>query len=167
MAVYADKFAQRGAKLLGLSCDDIQSHVEWIKDIEAYNSGHKVTYPIIADPNREIIKQLNMVDPDEKDSSGNQLPSRALHIVGPDKKIKLSFLYPASTGRNMDEVVRVLDSLQKAAKHKVATPVNWRQGEQVVISPNVSGDQAKEMFPQGYKTVDMPSKKEYLRFTNV
>ncbi|KAH7573327.1 hypothetical protein JRO89_XS03G0118300 [Xanthoceras sorbifolium] len=167
MAAYASKFAERGVKLLGLSCDDVKSHNEWIKDIEAYTPGSKVTYPIIADPNREIIKQLNMVDPDEKDSSGNQLPSRALHIVGPDKKVKLSFLYPASTGRNMDEVVRALDSLLKASKHKVATPANWKQGDPVVISPSVSNDQAKEMFPNGYQTVDLPSKKDYLRFTNV
>ncbi|KAL0414870.1 UNVERIFIED_CONTAM: 1-Cys peroxiredoxin A [Sesamum radiatum] len=82
MAAYADKFAERGVKLLGLSADDVQSHNEWIKDIEAYNKGHKVKYPIAADPNRDIIKQLNMVDPDEKDSSGQQTPSRALHIVG-------------------------------------------------------------------------------------
>lgn len=167
MAAYADKFAERGVKLLGLSADDIQSHKEWIKDIEAYNKGHKVTYPIAADPDRQIIKQLNMVDPDEKDSSGNHVPSRALHIVGPDKRIKLSFLYPASTGRNMDEVVRVLDSLQRACKHKIATPANWKPGEQVVISPSVSSDEAKKMFPQGYKSADLPSKKDYLRFTNV
>ncbi|KAK2969640.1 hypothetical protein RJ640_025817 [Escallonia rubra] len=167
MAAYADEFAKRGVKLLGLSCDDITSHAEWIKDIEAYNNGHKVTYPIAADPNREIIKQLNMVEPDEKDPSGNQVPSRALHIVGSDNKIKLSFLYPAGTGRNMDEVVRVLDSLQKTSKHKVATPANWKPGDPVVISPSVSNEEAKKLFPQGYKTVDLPSKKDYLRFTNV
>ncbi|KNA20981.1 hypothetical protein SOVF_047190, partial [Spinacia oleracea] len=165
MAAYADNFTQKGAKLLGLSCDDISSHNEWIKDVEAYSGGHKVTYPIIADPKREIIKQLNMVDPDEKSSNGQPLPSRALHIVGPDKM--LSFLYPATTGRNMDEVVRVLESLQKAAKHKVATPVNWKPGQKVVISPSVNNDQAKEMFPQGYEIADLPSKKDYLRFTNV
>ncbi|GAV71638.1 AhpC-TSA domain-containing protein/1-cysPrx_C domain-containing protein [Cephalotus follicularis] len=166
LAAMAEEFARRGVKLLGLSCDDLLSHVEWIKDIEAYSQS-KVTYPIIADPNREIIKQLNMVDPDEKDSSGAPIPSRALHIVGPDKKIKLSFLYPASTGRNMDEVMRVLESLQKASKHKVATPVDWKPGDPVVISPNVSNEEAKKMFPHGFKTVDLPSKKEYLRFTNV
>ncbi|KAF9592197.1 hypothetical protein IFM89_012773 [Coptis chinensis] len=167
MAAYSEEFHKRGAKLLGLSCDDVHSHIEWIKDIEAYTPGSKVTYPIIADPNREIIKQLNMVDPDENDSNGKPLPSRALHIVGPDKRVKLSFLYPASTGRNIDEVVRVLDSLQKAAKYKVATPVNWKPGDPVVISPNVSNDEARDMFPQGYTTADLPSKKHYLRFTNV
>ncbi|KAK6794122.1 hypothetical protein RDI58_007575 [Solanum bulbocastanum] len=167
MAAYASKFAAKGVKLLGLSCDDVQSHNEWIKDIEAYNKGQKVTYPIIADPKRELIKQLNMVDPDETDSSGHKLPSRALHIVGPDKKIKLSFLYPASTGRNMDEVLRVVESLQKAAKYKVATPANWKPGEPLVIAPGVSNEEAKEMFPQGFDTANLPSGKSYLRFTNV
>ncbi|KAK2647095.1 hypothetical protein Ddye_022290 [Dipteronia dyeriana] len=138
-----------------------------LREESSFWPGCKVTYPIIADPNREIIRQLNMVDPDEKDSSGKQVPSRALHIVGPDKKVKLSFLYPASTGRNIDEVVRAVDSLQMASKHKVATPANWKQGDPVVISPSVSKDQAKEMFPKGYQTVDLPSKKDYLRFTNV
>lgn len=127
----------------------------------------KVTYPILADPKREIIKQLNMVDPDEKDSSGSAVPSRALHIIGPDKRVKLSFLYPASTGRNMEEVLRVVESLQKAGKYKVATPVNWKPGEKCVIAPTVSNEEAKKMFPQGYETVQLPSKKEYLRFTSV
>ncbi|RWR94400.1 1-Cys peroxiredoxin [Cinnamomum micranthum f. kanehirae] len=168
MAQYLEEFEKRGVKLLGLSCDDLQSHTEWIKDIEAFTgSGCKVRYPIVADPNREIIKQLNMVDPDEKDSNGNSLPSRALHIVGPDKKVKLSFLYPASTGRNMDEVLRAVESLLKAAKHKVATPCNWKPGDPVVISPGVSNEKAKEMFPHGFETVNLPSKKDYLRFTNV
>ncbi|KAI4344724.1 hypothetical protein L6164_011918 [Bauhinia variegata] len=167
MAQYSEEFRQRGVKLLGLSCDDVQSHKEWIKDIEAYTPGCKVDYPIIADPDREIIKQLNMVDPDEKDSNGSQVPSRALHIVGPDNKIKLSFLYPASTGRNMDEVVRVLESLQKASKFKIATPANWKPGEPVVVSPGVTTEQAKDMFPEGVQTVNLPSGKDYLRFTTV
>ncbi|KAH7513573.1 hypothetical protein FEM48_Zijuj12G0214600 [Ziziphus jujuba var. spinosa] len=167
MAAYAEEFSKRGVKLVGLSCDDVRTHNEWIKDIEAYTPGCKVSYPIIADSNREIMEQLNMVDPDEKDSSGNHLPSRALHIVGPDKKVKLSFLYPSTTGRNMDEVVRALESVQKASKHKVATPANWKPGEAVVISPTVSNEEAKQMFPNGYNTVHLPSNKDYLRFTNV
>ncbi|XP_051125286.1 1-Cys peroxiredoxin PER1 [Andrographis paniculata] len=168
MAAYAPKFAEMGVKLLGLSCDDVQSHRDWIKDIEAY-AACKVTYPIAADPDRKVIKQLNMVDPDEKDpSSGQPLPSRALHIIGPDKKIKLSFLYPASTGRNMDEVVRAVESLQLAAKakHKIATPANWKSGEPVVISSSVSAQEAQQMFSQGYHTTPLPSTKNYLRFTN-
>ncbi|KAJ0978688.1 hypothetical protein J5N97_014162 [Dioscorea zingiberensis] len=167
IAEYADEFNRRGIKLLGLSCDDLRSHKEWIKDIEAFTPACRVTYPIIADPNREVIKQLNMVDPDEKDTNGNSVPSRALHIVGPDKRVKLSFLYPASTGRNMEEVLRVVESLQAAAKHKVATPVNWKPGDKVVISPSVSNEEAKKLFPQGYQTADLPSKKDYLRFTDV
>lgn len=166
MANYAKEFEKRGVKLLGISCDDVQSHKEWTKDIEAYKPGSKVTYPIMADPDRSAIKQLNMVDPDEKDAEG-QLPSRTLHIVGPDKKVKLSFLYPSCTGRNMDEVVRAVDSLLTAAKHKVATPANWKPGECVVIAPSVSDDEAKKMFPQGFETADLPSKKGYLRFTKV
>ncbi|CAN0855142.1 1-Cys peroxiredoxin [Linum grandiflorum] len=167
MAAYAPEFEKKGVKLLGLSCDDVLSHVEWIKDVEAFTPGSKVTYPIISDPKREVIKQLNMVDPDEKDPSGNNVPSRALHIVGPDKKIKLSFLYPASTGRNMEEVMRVVESLQRASKHKIATPADWKPGDAVVISPSVSNEEADKMFPQGYKTADLPSNKGYLRFTHV
>lgn len=131
--------------------------------------GHKVTFPIGADPKREIIKELNMVDPDEKDSAGNNTPSRALHVVGPDKKIKLSFLYPASTGRNMDEVVRAVDSLLAAeeAKKKIATPANWKKGEKVVIAPSVDNEEAKKIFPQGFESTDLPSGKDYLRFTKV
>ncbi|KAK7399825.1 hypothetical protein VNO78_11018 [Psophocarpus tetragonolobus] len=166
MAQYSKEFYQRGVKLLGLSCDDIQSHNDWTKDIEAYTPGAKVNFPIIADSKRQIIKQLNMVDPDEKDSTGN-LPSRALHIIGPDLKIKLSLLYPATTGRNMDEVLRVIESLQKVSKFKVATPVNWKPGEPVVIAPEVTDEQAKQMFPQGYETVNLPSKKHYMRLTKV
>ncbi|XP_073012460.1 1-Cys peroxiredoxin-like [Typha latifolia] len=167
MAAYSGEFEKRGVKLLGFSCDDVASHVEWIKDIEAYTPGCNVKYPIVADPTREVIKQLNMVDPDQKDDSGVELPSRALHVVGPDKRIKLSILYPATTGRNMDEVLRVVDSLQKTAKYKVATPVNWKLGDKVVISPSVPNHEADKMFPQGYETVDLPSKKEYLRFTQM
>ncbi|OAY73549.1 1-Cys peroxiredoxin PER1 [Ananas comosus] len=152
MAAYAAEFEKRGVKLLGLSCDTPGCHV---------------TYPIAADPKGEVIKELNMVDPDEKDSKGKALPSRALHIVGPDKRVKASFLYPASTGRNMDEVLRVVDSVQKAAKHKVATPANWKPGEPVVIGPSVTDEEAKKMFPNGWETADLPSKKGYLRFTNV
>ncbi|ONK67639.1 uncharacterized protein A4U43_C05F2170 [Asparagus officinalis] len=163
MAKYAPEFEKRGVKLLGLSCDDVESHKAWIKDIEAYTTGCNVSYPIAADPKREVIKQLNMVDPDEHDDKG-QLPSRALHIVGPDKKVKVSFLYPATTGRNMDEVLRVVDALQKAAERKVATPVNWKPGDKVVIPPGVSNEEADKMFPQGYDTVDLPSEKQYLRF---
>nr|CAD1828657.1 unnamed protein product [Ananas comosus var. bracteatus] len=185
MAAYAAEFEKRGVKLLGLSCDTVESHKEWIKDIEAYTIVDCTIYlttthlTLLTNPGLpcnisdsggsegEVIKELNMVDPDEKDSKGKALPSRALHIVGPDKRVKASFLYPASTGRNMDEVLRVVDSVQKAAKHKVATPANWKPGEPVVIGPSVTDEEAKKMFPNGWETADLPSKKGYLRFTNV
>ncbi|KAL6008754.1 1-Cys peroxiredoxin [Asimina triloba] len=157
MAEYAAEFEKRGVKLLGISCDDVESHRQWTKDIEAYSSGHKVNYPIAADPKREVIRQLNMVDPDEKDPNGTPLPSRALHIVGPDKRVKLSFLYPSCAGRNMDEVLRAVDSLQASAKC----------GDACKLEARVSNEQAEQMFPQGFKTVELPSKKQYLRFTNV
>ncbi|XP_022722642.1 1-Cys peroxiredoxin-like [Durio zibethinus] len=167
MAAFPPEFEKRGAKLLALSCDDVQLHNERIKDVETYQPGCKVTYPIVADPNREIIKQLNMVDSDDKDFSGNQLPSRALHIVGSGNKIKMSFLYPSTTGRNMDEVLRALDSLLKASKYKVATPATWKPDDPVVISPSVTNEEAKEMFPQGFETKKLPSGLEYPHFTRV
>ncbi|EPS60758.1 hypothetical protein M569_14043, partial [Genlisea aurea] len=167
MAAYSDRFAARGVKLLGISADDLDSHREWIRDVEAYGNGHKVNYPIAADPERRVIEQLNMVDPDERDSAGRNLPSRALHIVAPDKRIKLSFLYPACTGRNMDEVLRAVESLQNACKYRIATPVNWKPGEPVVIAPTVTNQEAKELFPQGYRVAELPSGKDYLRFTDV
>ncbi|KAL9259925.1 1-Cys peroxiredoxin PER1-like protein [Drosera capensis] len=119
---------------------------------------------MMADPKRENIKELNMVDPDEEDSNGRPMPARALHIIDPDKVVKLSFLYPATTGRKMDEVIRVLDSPQRAAKHKVATPADWKPGDKVVIS---SDEEAKKMLPQGFETAKLPSGKGYLRFTHV
>lgn len=125
------------------------------------------SYPIVADPTREVIRQLNMVDPEAKDADGAELPSRALHVVAGDKRIKLSILYPATTGRDLDEVLRVVDSLQATAKYRVATPVNWRPGQPVVISPSVTTEEAQKMFPRGYTTVDLPSKKEYLRLTKL
>ncbi|XP_021889527.1 1-Cys peroxiredoxin [Carica papaya] len=167
IAAYGPELESKGVKLLGLSCDPVQSHSEWFKDVEAYTPGCRVTYPVIADPKREILAQLNMVEPDLKDPSGSLVPSRALHIVGPDKKIKLSFLYPVSVGRNMDEVVRAVDALQIASKHKVATPVNWKRGDPVLIPPSVSNEEAQQRYPQGYRTVDLPSKQPYMRFTNL
>ncbi|CAN6206234.1 unnamed protein product [Urochloa humidicola] len=169
MAGYAQEFEKRGVKLLGISCDDVASHKEWIKDVEAYKPGTKLTYPILADPDGSAIMQLNMVDPDEKDAQGASLPSRGLHVVGPDRKVKLSILYPASTGRNMDEVLRAVDALLTTAKHKgkVATPANWKPGDRAVIGPSVSDEEAKKLFPDGFETADLPSKKSYLRFTKV
>ncbi|EFJ31859.1 hypothetical protein SELMODRAFT_164163 [Selaginella moellendorffii] len=167
VAKYQPEIEKRGAKLLGLSCDTVEEHKAWTKDVEAYTTGACVKYPIMADPTREISRKLNMLDPDEKDSSGQPVASRALHIVGPDCRIRVSFMYPASVGRNFDEVIRVLDALQLSSKHKIACPVNWKPGDHVVISPSVSDEEAKKMFPQGYKTVDLPSGKKYMRLVKV
>ncbi|KAH9312363.1 hypothetical protein KI387_027398 [Taxus chinensis] len=167
IARYVDDFEKRGVKLLGLSSDDVESHAAWIPDIEAFSQGSKVRYPILADPNREIMVQLNILDPDEKDEIGKPLASRALHIVGPDKKLKLSFLYPSKVGRNFDEVLRVVDALQLATNHGVCTPANWKAGERVIIPPSVSDEEAKKKFPHGFETIDLPSSKKYIRLTTV
>ncbi|MCO5548268.1 hypothetical protein L7F22_022909 [Adiantum nelumboides] len=165
IARYVPEFEKRNVKIIGISNDSVEDHKGWIKDIEAFNSGVKISYPILEDPNREITSQLNMVDPDEKDEKGRPLPSRALHIIGPEKTIKLSFLYPGTTGRNFDEVLRCLDSLLLAAKKKIATPANWKPGEPVLISPSVTDEEAKKMF-KSFDKVDLPSGKGYIRFTS-
>ncbi|KAG6552563.1 hypothetical protein Mapa_005873 [Marchantia paleacea] len=160
------EFEKRGVKLLGLSTDSVEDHQGWISDIEFY-SPSSVKYPILADEDRKLTVQLNMLDPEEKGPDGKPLASRALHIIGPDKRLKLSFLYPGTTGRNFDEVLRCVDSLQLASKHRIATPVNWVKGEDVVISPSVSDEDAKKQFPQGWSTVNLPSGKPYLRMTKI
>ncbi|GBG71531.1 hypothetical protein CBR_g8949 [Chara braunii] len=158
------EFEKRGVKLMGLSTDDVKQHEEWAKDVEAFG-GSPVKYPIIADPDRTVGQELNMMDPDLKDDKGHPLASRALHIIGPDKRIRLSFLYPGKVGRNMDEVLRVIDALQLAENHRIATPVNWRPGDPVVISPSVSEEEAKQ-FP-GYMVKTLPSGKMYMRMTSI
>ncbi|KAL3683494.1 hypothetical protein R1sor_001516 [Riccia sorocarpa] len=160
------EFDKRGVKLLGMSTDSVEDHKGWISDIENYTPS-SVAYPILADEDRKLTQQLNMFDPDERGSDGKPLASRALHIIGPDKRLKLSFLYPGTVGRNLDEVLRCVDALQLAAKHKIATPVNWKPGQEVVISPKVSDEEAKKLFPQGWETVNLPSGQPYLRLTKV
>ncbi|GLJ07569.1 hypothetical protein SUGI_0069860 [Cryptomeria japonica] len=167
IANYIGEFEKRGVKLLGLSSDEVDSHRAWLPDVEACTPGCKVTYPILADPKSEIMAKLNMLDPDEKDEIGKPLASRALHIIGPDKKLKLSFLYPGTTGRNFDEVLRVVDSLQLAAKYRVCTPANWKPGERVIIPPSVNDEEAKKLYPQGFETISLPSGKKYIRMTKV
>jgi thioredoxin-dependent peroxiredoxin len=157
------QFAQRGTKVIGLSVDPVDSHSKWAQDIEDV-AGHKVNYPIIGDPELKIAKLYDMLAADEGDSCegrtpANNAPVRTVFVVGPDKRIKLQIAYPMTTGRNFDEIIRVLDSLQLTAKHKVATPANWKQGDDVIITGAVSNDEADKIFP-GYKTV-----KPYLRTT--
>jgi alkyl hydroperoxide reductase subunit AhpC len=157
------QFAQRGAKVIGLSVDPVDSHSQWAKDIEDV-SGHKVNYPLIGDPELKIAKLYDMLAADAGETSegrtpANNAPVRTVFIIGPDKRIKLQIAYPMTTGRNFDEVIRVLDSIQLTAKHKVATPANWKQGEDVIITGAISNEEAAKVFP-GYKTV-----KPYLRTT--
>jgi alkyl hydroperoxide reductase subunit AhpC len=162
LAKLAPEFAKRNTKILGLSVDPVASHAKWAADIEE-TQGAAVTYPIVGDPELRVAKLYDMLPADEGTSSqgrtaANNATVRTVFLVGPDKKIKLTLTYPMSTGRNFDEVLRVLDSIQLTAKHKVATPVNWKPGEDVIIAPSVSDDEAKQKYPAGWKTV-----KPYLR----
>ena len=162
MAGLEAEFAQRNCKVIGLSIDPVKDHAEWAKDIEE-TQGHKVGYPMIGDSDLAVAKLYNMLPADETGSSEGRTAAtnatvRSVFIIGPDKKIKLMITYPMTTGRNYDEVLRVLDSMQLTAKHKVATPVNWKHGDDVIIVPSVSNEEAEKMFPNGWKTV-----KPYLR----
>jgi len=152
-------------KLVALSCDSTESHEGWIKDILAYNNLNEFSYPIIADPERDVATLYGMMDPDEKDSAGLPLTCRAVFIIGPDKRLKLSLLYPATTGRNFDEILRVVDSLQLTATRKVATPVDWKQGGSVMVVPGVKQEQTGQLFPKGVTVHSVPSGKVYLRTT--
>lgn len=162
MAGLEAEFAKRNCKIIGLSVDPVSDHHAWASDIEE-TQGHAVKYPMIGDPNLDIAKLYNMLPADEEGTSEgrtamNNATVRSVFVVGPDKKIKLMLTYPMTTGRNFDEILRVLDSMQLTAKHKVATPVNWKNGEDVIIVPAVSNEEAAEKFPEGWKTV-----KPYLR----
>jgi thioredoxin-dependent peroxiredoxin len=162
MAGLQPEFAKRNTKILGLSVDPVASHGKWAADIEE-TQGHKVNYPMIGDPELKIAKLYDMLPAEAGDTCQGRTPAdnatvRTVFVVGPDKKIKLMLSYPMSSGRNFDEVLRVLDSLQLTAKHNVATPVNWKPGDDVIIPPAVSEEQAKEKFPGGWKTL-----KPYLR----
>merc|ERR1712083_1031400 len=159
------EFKKRGFKLAALSCDDVESHKGWIEDIKAYNKLDSFDYPIIADPKRTIANLYGMMDPDEIDAKGIPLTARAVFVVGPDKKLKLSILYPATTGRNFDEVLRVIDSLQLTAVKKVATPADWQNGGSCMVVPGVKPDEVAGLFPKGVTIHEVPSGKQYLRTT--
>ncbi|XP_046551567.1 peroxiredoxin-6-like [Haliotis rubra] len=161
------EFQKRGVKLIALSCDDVKSHEGWSQDVLAYvDVKSEFPYPIISDKDRSLAVKLGMVDPDEKDAAGMPLTCRAVFIIGPDKKLKLSFLYPATTGRNFTEILRVIDSLQLTATKKVATPVDWKVGDECMVVPSLSNAEAKKLFPK-MRMVELPSGKEYVRMTQV
>jgi len=165
MAGLKPEFDKRNCKILGLSVDSVSDHKGWGKDIEE-TQGHALNYPLIGDTDLSIAKLYDMVHPNASGSAKGRTAVdnatvRSVFIIGPDKKIKLMITYPMSTGRNFDEVLRVLDSIQLTAKHKVATPVNWKQGEDVIIIPAVSDEEAKQKFPAGWK-----APKPYLRIVS-
>jgi len=164
VAKLAPEFAKRNCKVIGLSVDPVEKHVQWEKDIEE-TQGHAVNYPMIGDSDLAVAKLYNMLPADEAGTAEGRTAAtnatvRSVFIVGPDKKIKLMMTYPMTTGRNFDEILRVLDSMQLTAKHRVATPVNWKNGDDVIIVPAVSDEEAKGIFTAGWKTL-----KPYLRLT--
>lgn len=160
------EFKKRGIKLIALSCDSVESHKGWIADIKAFGElPGDFPYPIIADEKRDLAVKLGMLDPEEKDSKGLPLTARAVFVIGPDKRCKLSILYPATTGRNFDEILRSIDSLQLTAQKKVATPVDWKNGQSCMVLPTIKQEEAVALFPKGIKIVDLPSGKPYLRMT--
>ncbi|MBD3582537.1 peroxiredoxin [Flavobacterium selenitireducens] len=155
VAKYLPEFEKRNTKVIALSVDNIDSHFQWVKDINE-TQGTTVNYPIIADESKQVALLYDMLHP----NASENFTVRSVFIIGPDKKIKLTMTYPSSTGRNFDELLRVIDSLQLTAYHSVATPANWKDGENVVIAPAVSDEDALQKFPKGYETV-----KPYLRIT--
>ena len=162
MAKIEPEFTKRNCKLIGLSVDPVDSHGKWVADIEE-TQGAKVRYPMIGDADLAVAKLYNMLPAEEPGSSegrtaANNATVRSVFIIGPDKKIKLMLTYPMTTGRNFDEILRVLDSMQLTQAHKVATPVNWKQGEDVIIAGSVSDEDAKKSWPEGWK-----APKPYLR----
>jgi thioredoxin-dependent peroxiredoxin len=162
MAKMKNEFAKRKAKVIGLSADPVDDHKRWAKDIEE-TQGAAVDYPMIGDPDLKIAKLYDMLPAEAvpgKRTAADNATVRTVFMIGPDKKIKLMLFYPMTTGRNFDEVLRVLDSMQLTAKHKVATPANWKQGQDVIIAGSVNDEDAKKLFPQGWK-----APKPYLRIT--
>jgi 1-Cys peroxiredoxin 6 len=161
----APEFLKRGVKLIALSCDDVEAHKGWTEDIKAYNNLCSFDFPIIADPGRDVATLYNMMDPDEKDKAGMPLTARAVFIIDDARRLKLSLLYPATTGRNFDELLRVVDSLQLTVKKKVATPADWKQGGECMVVPSVKPEDVDQLFPKGIKVHDVPSGKQYIRTT--
>jgi alkyl hydroperoxide reductase subunit AhpC len=162
MAKLKPEFDKRNTKIIGLSIDPVTDHSRWAKDIEE-TQGYAPNYPIIGDKDLKVAQLYDMIHPNaaakvEGRTAADNATIRSVFVIGPDKKVKLVLTYPMSTGRNFDEVLRVLDSLQLTAKHNVATPVNWKPGEDVIIPPAVSDEQAKQKFPGGWKAA-----KPYLR----
>jgi alkyl hydroperoxide reductase subunit AhpC len=155
MAGLMDEFAKRNCKVIGISVDGVSDHERWSKDIES-SQGHAVGYPLIGDPKLEIVKQYDMLPDDAGDTAAGRTPAdnataRTVFVIGPDKRIKATLTYPMSTGRNFMEILRLLDSCQLTAREQVATPANWKQGDDVIILPSVSDEAAREKYPDGWQ----------------
>lgn len=155
MAGLQPEFARRDCKILGLSVDPVESHERWKQDIEE-TSGNRVAYPLAGDPELTVAKAFGMLPADAGDTADGRTPVdnatvRSVFVIGPDRKVKATLTYPMSTGRNFDEVLRLLDSCQLTARHQVATPVNWRHGEEVIILPSVGDDEARVRYPDGWR----------------
>jgi thioredoxin-dependent peroxiredoxin len=162
MAGLEGEFQKRGVKILGLSVDPVTSHAKWAIDIQDV-TGHKVNYPLIGDSELKVAKLYDMLPADAGDTSEGRTPAnnaavRTVFIIGPDKKIKLQLIYPMSTGRNFHEILRALDSIQLTTRHKVSTPANWNVGDDIIIAGTVSDEEAKQLYPDGFKMV-----KPYIR----
>jgi thioredoxin-dependent peroxiredoxin len=165
MAGLQDEFAKRNCKIVGLSVDPVTNHAKWAADIEE-TQGHRVNYPMIGDSDLKVAKLYGMLPADAGETSEGRTAAtnatvRTVFMIGPDKKVKLMLMYPMTTGRNFDEILRVLDSMQLTARHQVATPVNWKQGDDVIIVPAVSDEDARKKYPQGWK-----APKPYLRIVS-
>ncbi|XP_055921003.1 peroxiredoxin-6-like [Eupeodes corollae] len=168
MAVHQHEFAKRNTKLLAHSVDQLASHVDWVNDIKSYclDIPGDFPYPIIADPNRDLAVSFGLLDEEQKKDPEIGKTIRGLFIISPDKKLRLSMFYPMSTGRNVDEILRCIDSLQLTDRLKViATPANWTPGTKVMILPTVTDEDAKKLFPKGFDKVSMPSGVNYVRTT--
>src|SRR5262252_3829360 len=155
VAALKPEFDKRNVKVIGLSVDPLDSHKNWASDIKE-TQGHSLNFPLIADHDRKVANLYGMIHPNASDT----FTVRSVYVIGPDKKIKLTLTYPASTGRNFDEILRVIDSLQLTAKHKVATPADWQKGQDCIVVPAVSDADAEKLFPKGFRKV-----KPYLRYT--
>lgn len=165
VAQLVPEFKKRNCKLIALSIDTVESHKGWIEDIKSYGKLQDFPYPIIADHKRELAVRLNMLDKDEINKEGIPLTCRAVFVVDANKKLRLSLLYPATTGRNFCEILRVIDSMQLTDKCKVATPADWKQGESCMVLPTIPETDIPNLFPKGVERVEVPSGKMYLRKT--
>ncbi|CAB0010770.1 unnamed protein product [Nesidiocoris tenuis] len=168
VAQLVPEFQSRNVKVIGCACDTSSDNEKWLDDVKSYSKISENTefpFPIIADESRSLAVKLGMIDPDEKDKSGVPVTCRAVFVIDPSKKIRLSILYPATTGRNFTEILRVVDSLQLTDAKKVATPADWKPGDACMIQPTVLNEEAIKLFPKGFETQQVPSGKGYIRIT--